>query len=194
MKGAGADRVEELEAIFFPDDEHVTHSLLTLSQETYLPSGANSAVITSIKRRTPSLSREPLYQLHDQRYQHWLQESIQGELYTDGSFVDHSSLLDIITNRTVITAQAAVVKRDEDGAYHGLVVNDPNYIHDSSMSTELLAQFIASAHPERRTIRTDCKSAIALHSTTKAQYIKHPLASLINRDRKDDFNLIQKKP
>ena len=82
------------------------------------------------------------------------------------------SILDIINNNTVTTAQAAVDKQDPewDEIYHGLVINDPNCNHDSSMSIEQLAQYVASLHPDRRTIRSDCKSAIALHKTCYFYY------------------------
>jgi hypothetical protein len=105
-------------------------------------------------------------------------------------------ILDIINNNTVTTAQAAIVKQDPEwnGIFHGLVINDPNCNHDSSVSIELLAQFAASAHPDSRIIRSDCKSAIALHSTSKSNYVKHPLAPLINRGRRNDFKWVKAHP
>ena len=178
--GAGSNNTDSYHDLF---PSHASCFLLTLSTETYHMSGANIACILCIRHRTPSFSLEPLYIQQHQPLQSWFQHNISGDIFTDGSFISNTSLHDLILDRTETLATAAIVKRDAvfEDVYHGLILHDFDKRHINSMSIELLAQYAASSYSPNHQYRSDCQSAIAMHSSPTSKLVRHPLLPLVNR-------------
>ena len=174
LNGAGGNDI--LPADIF-GDINVEWYLVTLSKETYRTNRSHTCRLLDIRRRTPWVEADMLNPPPQERqpWQQWLADARKLGVFTDGSFRRTGTTMQHLLSTMNTHCQSSIVKQDASGNYSYIAITNDTIRHNSSYTTELIAQLIALCY-SNGTVHTDCLSAIKAVERLSAK--GHPLLQL----------------